>query len=52
MDFIDIVFDQLPGPDGARLIEVENPEGASIAIGEWVTRKDGYAALRIKKGDI
>ncbi len=45
--FIDIVFDGPPGPEAGRFVEVENPEGQSIAIGEWIERKDGYWVLRI-----
>ncbi|MEX3629646.1 MAG: hypothetical protein VB138_09375 [Burkholderia sp.] len=46
-NFIDIVFDAPPGPDGCRFVEVENHEGKSINFGEWVQRPDGYWALRI-----
>lgn len=42
---IHVVFDDLPGPDGARLIEVETPDGFSINAGEWRKRPDGYAVL-------
>ncbi len=46
-EYIDIVFDKLPGPNGCIFIEVENDTGKSIRIGEWVEREDGFAALRI-----
>jgi len=49
-NFIDIVFDKLPGPEGCRFIEVENSDSQSIRFGEWVQRLDGYAALRISDG--
>jgi len=46
-DYIDIVFDGPPGPVSGRFIEVENPSGRSIRVGEWVEREDGFSALRI-----
>jgi hypothetical protein len=45
--FIDIVFDGAPGPDAPRFVEVEDANGKSIKLGEWVPRPDGYWALRI-----
>lgn len=47
MKNIDIVFDGPPGPIAGRFVEVENELGASINIGEWVERDDGYWVLRI-----
>ena len=47
MDYVDIVFDGPPGPDGPRFVEVEDSRGRSINFGEWVERPDGYWALRI-----
>lgn len=44
---INIVFDGPPGPEAGRFVEVETDDGASINIGEWVERPDGYWALRI-----
>lgn len=52
---IDIVFDgpPSPGPRGSvlgKFVEVEDADGKSISIGEWVTRPGdpvGWAALRI-----
>lgn len=32
---IHIIFDGPPSHDAPRFIEVENPEGQSIRIGEW-----------------
>jgi hypothetical protein len=46
---IDIVFDGPPGPEGPRFVEVEDEQGRSIKIGEWVQRDDGYWVLRIKR---
>jgi hypothetical protein len=45
--FIDIVFDGPPGHDAGRFVEVEDADGCSIAIGEWVEREGGLWALRI-----
>lgn len=55
-EVIDIVFDGPPGPESGRFIEVEDPAtGASISIGKWIKRDDGYWVLRIpimvKKGE-
>jgi len=46
-EYIDIVFDGPPGPDGGRFVEVENDCGRSIRVGEWIERQDGFWALRI-----
>lgn len=47
--YIDIVFDGPPAPESGRFIEVENEAGASIKVGEWIERPDGYWALRIPR---
>ena len=44
---VDIVFDGPPGPVAGRFVEVEDESGASIKVGEWVERDDGYWVLRI-----
>ena len=49
-DYIDFVFDGPPGPEGPRLIEVEDSQGRSIKAGEWMKRRDGYWALRVATG--
>jgi hypothetical protein len=36
-----IVFDGPPGPVAGRFVEVENEDGASILVGEWVEMSDG-----------
>jgi hypothetical protein len=46
-DHIDIVFDNPPGPECGRFVEVEDASGRSINLGEWVERPDGYWVLRI-----
>lgn len=48
LEEIDIVFDGPPGPEGPRFIEVEDANGQSISVGDWVERADGYWALRIE----
>lgn len=45
--FIDVVFDEPPGPNSCRFIEVEDSNGHSISYGAWVDRPDGLYALRI-----
>jgi len=58
-DFIDVVFEEKPGlvhragqgPPIMEFVEVENPEGKSISIGEWIEREDGYWVLRIPRDD-
>lgn len=47
MDHIDIVFDGPPGPEAGRFVEVEDSTGASIRVGTWVQREDGYWVLRV-----
>jgi hypothetical protein len=47
MDYIDIVFDGPPSPEGTRFVEVEDSQGKSINFGEWVQWPDRYWALRI-----
>jgi hypothetical protein len=44
---IDIVFANPPGPTPGRFVEVEDSQGHSISVGEWVQRPDGKWALRI-----
>jgi hypothetical protein len=44
---INIVFDGPPGPVSGRFIEVENDEGASIGVGQWIERDNGWWVLRI-----
>lgn len=51
MRYVDIVFDGPPGPTAGRFVEVENERGASISVGEWIERADGYWALRIPASD-
>jgi hypothetical protein len=50
--YIDIVCDGPPGPTSGRFVEVENEEGASVGVGTWVERSDGYWVLRIRRGEI
>lgn len=47
MGFVDIVFDGPPGKLAGRFVEVENEERASIRLGEWLERDDGFWVLRI-----
>lgn len=43
---VDIVFDGPPGHFAPQFVEVENSEGKSFRLGEWVKRPDGYWAIR------
>lgn len=45
---VDIVFDGPPGPTAGRFVEAENDKRASIRIGDWILRDDGYWVLRIR----
>ena len=51
MKFIDIVFAEehidSDSPPDLRFIEVENAQGASLCVGQWVEREDGYTVLRL-----
>ena len=47
MDYIDIVFDGPPAHESGRFVEVEDPTGASISVGQWLQRPDGYHVLRL-----
>lgn len=49
--FIDIVFTDAPGPQGGHFVEVENEQGESIRVGNWIRRDDGYWVLRIRSAD-
>jgi len=45
---IDILFDGPPSHESGRFVEVERADtGASICIGKWIQRDDGFWALRI-----
>lgn len=46
--YFDVVFDGPPGPTPGRFVEVEDSQGRSTRVGEWIKREDGYWALRIK----
>ena len=44
---IHIIFDDGPGPEGCRFVEVEDEHGHGMDVGEWHERPDGYWALVI-----
>ena len=46
---VNIIFDGPPSHLPGRFVEVENDAGASINVGEWIERDNGYWALRITK---
>jgi len=45
---VDVVFDGPPGPESGRFVEVEDADGKSISVGDWVDRGDGYHVLRLR----
>jgi hypothetical protein len=45
--YIDIVFDGPPSHESGRFVEVEDAEGKSISVGEWIDRGNGLWALRL-----
>lgn len=47
--YLDVVFDGPPNHESGRFVEVEDETGKSINAGEWIDRKDGLWALRIKR---
>lgn len=49
MDYFDIVFSEVPDTPNLTFMEVEDPEGRSFSVGEWVTDEKGYHRLRVRK---
>jgi hypothetical protein len=47
MSYIDILFDGPPGPTSGRFVEVEDANRASVDVGNWLQREDGYWVLRV-----
>jgi hypothetical protein len=47
MESIRIIFDGPPGPEAPRFVEVEDEQGNSIQVGEWVETTAGFWALRL-----
>jgi hypothetical protein len=46
--FVDIVHTAPPGGDSSSsFVEVEDEDGRSMKLGEWVERQDGTWALRV-----
>lgn len=50
-DYIDIVFDNGPGPTGGSFVETEKSDRSSVRLGTWIRRDDGFWALRVTKSD-
>ena len=40
-----IIFDGPPSHESGRFVEVENGDGASVRVGKWGQRADGYWTL-------
>lgn len=49
--FLDIVFDGPPSHESGRFVEVEESDGRSVSVGEWIDRGDGLWALRLTPKD-
>ena len=47
-EFTDIVFDGPPSHESGRFVEVEDHNGRSVNVGEWVESGDGYWRLRLR----
>ena len=52
-EFFDIVFASRPSgePGSGQFVEVEDNQGQSISVGQWIDRADGYCCLRIPVGE-
>lgn len=49
---VDIVFSLPPDHHSPRFIEVEDVQGRSVRLGNWVSRGDGTWAFRITEADL
>lgn len=49
--YLDILFSKRP-TEGGEFVEVENEEGRSVNVGEWLQREEGLWALRIFRGEL
>lgn len=47
MEYIDVLFDGPPGPEGPRFVEVHDDDGNPIRIGAWIEGAHGRWSLRI-----
>jgi hypothetical protein len=47
---IRVVFDGPPGRNMPTLVEIEDPAGRAIDVGQWRERPDGYWELIIRCG--
>lgn len=45
--YFDIVLQAVPDTPDYTFVEIENDQGNSIRLGEWVKRPDGFSAIRI-----
>ncbi len=48
---VDIVFDGPPSHESGRFVEVEDMQGASVKVGEWLERPNGFWALRLNASE-
>ena len=47
-----ILFDGPPSQESGRFVECENSYGASVGVGTWKERSDGFWELVITERDI
>lgn len=48
-DYFDIVLDYDEDQPLVQFVEIEDPNGMSISVGEHIQREDGYQVIRIKQ---
>ena len=50
--FVDIIFDWPPYNSTPCLVEIDDATGASVTLGHWRQRDDGYWVLRVTPDQI
>ena len=51
-EYLDIVLAPVAGTPDHTLVEIEADDGKGVALGTWVTRDDGFAAIRCTPTDL
>ncbi len=52
MSYLHIVFDGPPSPEAPGFVEVEDANGCSVRLGEWIEREDGYWVIQFDRDDV
>jgi len=48
-DYVDLLFDGPPGPEGQAFVEAVDPHGNGVSVGEWIKMDDDpYWRLRVR----